>query len=446
MLQQFHNHFVKSFHQPNYCYIVAVSGGVDSVVACYLFKAANLPFAIAHCNFNLRGEESKRDEVFVQKLATQLFVPFYVNHFSTEKHATEKKISIQVAARELRYNWFAQLQNELEKQNENCYLVTAHHANDAIETSLHQYFRGTGIEGLTGINFLDKERKVVRPLLSFTKTQILEYVKEKNIQYVEDSSNNSNKYKRNFIRNKLLPILQEEYPSIEQNLMNNLQRMQEVEEVYAQSILSVKNNLVKKEGDLLKVATLQLLKQKPLKTIVWEIFKDYNFTSAQIPEIVKLCTANNSAFVKSETHRVIKNRNWLFITALEQKQNSFFVIEEEGTYSINNQKITCKLTHDFSLDAAKKLAPNQAWLDANSIKFPLIIRSPKTGDYFYPLGMNKKKKLSRFFIDQKLSAQQKEEVLLVESNKKIVWIVGYRINERCKITTQTKQIWQLRFM
>jgi tRNA(Ile)-lysidine synthase len=445
MQQQFQNSFIKPFHQANYHYLVAVSGGVDSVVLCHLLKEANLSFAIAHCNFSLRGEESTRDENFVKNLAIELNVPFYITHFDTQNIATKNKLSIQVTARNLRYEWFAALQKQLEKKNEKCFLLTAHHANDAIETSLYNYFRGTGIEGLTGISFLDKERKIVRPLLAFPKSTLLQYAQQNNIEFVEDSSNQVNKYKRNFIRNKLLPILKEEFPSIEQSLIQNLQRMQDVEEIYAQSIASLKNKLVVKEKSLHKVAVLLLQKQKPLQTIVWEIFKDYNFSTAQIPEIIKLLSATNTASIKSNTHRVIKNRNWLLITKLQPSENSFFVVENEGSFAFKTITFTCIIKETFSLEAAKKLPANKVWLDADLVQFPLIIRSPRMGDYFYPLGMNKKKKLSRFFIDQKCSLQQKETALVVESNKKIVWLIGYRINERCKLTENSKKVLMLKY-
>lgn len=446
MQKQFYNSYIKKFHQSNYNYIVATSGGVDSVVLCHLLKEANLSFVIAHCNFNLRGEESNRDEEFVQSLANELNVPFYIQDFATEQYASENKQGIQLAARELRYKWFTQLQKELQTKEKLFYIATAHHANDAIETSLFNFFRGTGIEGLIGIDAIDYERKIVRPLISFAKNELLQFAQENRISFVEDSSNNSNKYKRNFIRNKVLPLLQEEFPAIEKNLFSNLQRLQEVQEIYATSINSIRNKLLINDKGVYKVAWLLLLKQKPLVTIVWEMFKVYNFTTAQIPEIIKLCNAQNSAFIKSETHRIIKNRNWLEIRELSTTQLTTLVVEEEGTYNMNNNTFSCKFLNDFGTEAAKKLTTNIAWLDAANIQFPIIVRSPKVGDYFYPLGMTKKKKLSRFFIDQKFSAQQKEATLVVESNKKIVWIIGHRINERCKIISNTKKVLEMRWL
>ncbi len=412
--------------------LLAVSGGVDSVVLCELCKQAGFDFVIAHCNFQLREDESGRDEQFVRELAKKYSSEIFVKKFETEKYAEQNKLSIQVAARELRYEWFNSLIGDEIK-----YILTAHHANDNIETLLMNFFKGTGINGLQGI--LPKQANVIRPLLFAKKEEFLEFAKENGLSYVEDSSNASDKYTRNYFRNQLIPSIQKVFPQVEENLINNIQRFTEIQTLYQQSIDLHKKKLLEKKGEEIHIPVFKLLKSQPLPTIVYEIVKDFGFTSNQTDEVIKLLKSDSGKYVQSPRHRVLKNRNWLIVTPVNTEISENVLIEEKDK---EIKFLSGKLEIKKALVAVYKLSANEniAQLDADEITFPLLLRKWKQGDYFYPLGMNKKKKLSRFFIDQKMSMTEKENTWVIEMNKKIVWVVGKRIDNRFKITGKTKNI------
>lgn len=450
LLQRFIDFIKKeNLFQPKDKLLLAVSGGVDSVVLCEVCKQAGFDFVIAHCNFKLRGEESERDELFVRELAKKYNAEIFVKKFDTEKYAEQNKLSIQVAARELRYEWFTSLtgnkQNAISNKqtNDNCplpiahWIITAHHANDNLETLLINFFKGTGINGLRGI--LSKNKKIIRPLLFARKEELLEFAKENNLSFVEDSSNASDKYTRNYFRNKLIPGIQKVFPQAEDNLLNNIQRFKDIEMLYQQSIDLHKNKLIEKKGEEVHIPVLKLLKSAPLPTIVYEIIKDFGFTSNQTEEVIKLLKSDSGKYVQSSTHRLLKNRSWLIISPNNTNLSENILIEENDT---SIEFINGKLSFQKIVTDNSQLTPDRyiAMLDADEIIFPLLLRKWKQGDYFYPLGMSKKKKLSRFFIDQKLSLTEKENIWLLEMNKKIIWVVGQRIDDRFKITAKTKNI------
>ena len=443
--------FIKkeNLFQPKDKLLLAVSGGVDSVVLCELCKQTGFDFVIAHCNFQLRGEESKRDEQFVRELTKKYNVEIFVKKFDTEKYAEENKLSIQVAARELRYGWFNQIVNgQLSMVNGHAgfihhspltihHILTAHHANDNIETLLINFFKGTGISGLRGI--LPKHGNIIRPLLFAKKEELIEFAKENNLSYVEDSSNVSDKYTRNYFRNQLIPSVQKVFPQVEGNLLNNIQRFKDIETLYQQSIELHKKKLLEKKGEEIHIPVLKLFKSDPLPTIVYEIIKDFGFTSNQTEDVIKLLNSDSGKYVQSHTHKIIKNRNWLIITSsLTTVAENILIEEEDKVVEFLNGKLEMKQISaaGYKLSGSESIAQ----LDSDEIKFPLLLRKWKQGDYFYPLGMKKKKKLSRFFIDQKLSLTEKENIWVLEMNKKIIWIVGKRIDERFKITPKTKNI------
>jgi tRNA(Ile)-lysidine synthase len=418
--------------------LLAVSGGVDSVVLCKLCKQANYNFAIAHCNFKLRGEESERDERFVRDLAKKYDVEIFVKEFETEKFAEENRIGIQEAARNLRYEWFKEL-SELQATNYKLQtkVVTAHHADDNIETLLMNFFKGTGINGLQGI--LPNQNKIVRPLLFARKKEIKQFAEENSLSFVEDSSNASDKYTRNYFRNQLIPSIQKVFPQAEENLLNSIERFKEIETLYQQAILLHKKKFIEIKGEEIHIPVLKLLKSEPLSTIVYEIIKDYGFNSNQTDEVIKLLNSDSGKYIKSSSHRILKNRKWIIISPVDTTVAENILIEE------SNKKIdfaagTLKFEKLSIINYQLSTSNSVAMIDAAEMKFPLLLRKWKQGDYFYPLGMKKKKKLSRFFIDQKLSLTEKENIWVVEANKKIIWVVGKRIDDRFKITPSTKNI------
>jgi tRNA(Ile)-lysidine synthase len=453
-LLQRYKDFIKAenLFSPKDKLLLAVSGGVDSVVLCELCHQAGFDFMIAHCNFQLRGEESERDEKFVRQLGEKYKVEVAVKKFNTERYAAEKKISIQVAARELRYGWFKELisnkqyttgKENTQSKDTNCelavahyYLLTAHHANDNIETLLMNFFRGTGLEGMKGIPEKVKERKLIRPLLHFKREAIEAFARENNLQWVEDSSNESSRYTRNYFRNELIPALKKVYPKAEDNLLGTINRFSQIENLYSVLVGDLKKKLCKQKGNDIHIPVKQLIGYKN-ESLIYEIIKDYGFGEKQVDEVLKLADSESGHFIENNSHRIIKHRHWFIIAALQSEVSENIIIEErDSTVLFYAGKLFIERTGNLKPEAVNSVAQ----LDATLIKFPLLLRKWKIGDYFYPLGMSKKKKLSRFFIDLKLSKVDKENIWVIEMNKKIIWVAGHRIDDRFKITANTKNV------
>lgn len=436
MLQQFIE-FIKrnNLFTPKDKLLIAVSGGVDSVVLCELCHQARYFFAIAHCNFRLRGADSDRDEKFVRELAVKYNAPFYSASFDTEKESKQRKLSIQETARELRYNWF----EEIRKAEKYHHILTAHHADDNIETVVMNFFRGTGIKGLKGIN--PKHNHIARPLLFARREELEKFLGENSLSFVPDATNERDDYTRNYFRINVIPLLQNVYPEVNENMLDNISRFREAEVLYNQAIEHHKKKLLENKENEVHIPVLKLKKSVPLNTITYEIIKEYGFTSRQTGEVISLMDSETGKYVSSPTHRIIKNRDWLIIAPLKAETGHLLI--EEGMESleldIGNLAIQC-------LPHSKTKLPDStttALLDADEITFPLIARKWKAGDYFYPLGMKKKKKLSRFFIDQKFSKTGKEKIWVLEMNKKIIWIIGHRIDDRFRVTGKTKNVLQI---
>ncbi len=437
-------------------WVLAVSGGVDSVVLADLCHHAGFQFVIAHCNFQLRGDESIRDENFVRSLGERYNEEVLVKHFDTKAYAEANKSSIQVAARELRYGWFEEVISDellvmsdkhkqqslvskdlqLTTYNLQLFLATAHHADDNIETLLLNFFRGTGISGLHGI--LPKQGNIIRPLLFAKREEIVAYAKENNLSWVEDSSNASDKYSRNFVRHQVMPLMKTIYSQVEDNLLGNIERFKEIELIYSASIQQTKSKLIEVKGNESHIPILKLKRQTPLKTIVFEIIKDFGFAATQTEEAIKLLDAANGSFMASASHRLIINRNWLIIAPL-QPEEALNIIIEEGIKNIAYAGGTLSFETTPADNTHLPTDATIATLNADEIRYPLLLRPYKQGDYFYPLGMLKKKKLSKFFIDQKLSKTDKERVWVIESDKRIVWVIGLRIDNRFRIKPTSKK-------
>jgi tRNA(Ile)-lysidine synthase len=380
----------------------------------------------------LRGEESKRDELFVKELATQLNVPFQVKQFDTNKEMEVRKKGVQETARNLRYEWFDEVIKS-DRSTTKKWLLTAHHADDQVETIMMQIFRGTGIAGLQGMKV--KTGNIVRPLLFAQRQQLTDYATQHHLTWVEDSSNASFNYTRNFLRHKVIPQIEEIIPELTSNMLVNGKRFEEIEMVYQQKIDEIKKRLIVVKEKSFAIPVNKLKNIQPLDTIMHEIFSGFGFAAHQIPELKKLFEASTGKYISSDQYRVLKNRNWLLIEPIVEQEQIIRIVEQfDKELTLDNNVLRFQQVaagYDFKNDS------QQALLNLSKLKFPLIVRKWKAGDYFYPLGMKRKKKVSRFMIDIKLSLTEKEQQWVLESDKKIVWVVGRRIDERFKIEEST---------
>jgi tRNA(Ile)-lysidine synthase len=422
--------------------LLAVSGGIDSVVLCELCKQAGYTFSIAHCNFQLRGEESDRDEAFVKQLAEKYKVPFFVKKFDTETYALRNRQSIQEAARELRYSWFEELLNKKTPNSElpaPNFLLTAHHADDNVETVIMNFFRGTGLHGLTGIPAING--RIRRPLLIFSRAAILAFAKESELIHVEDSSNQSVKYTRNLVRHTIIPMVENVYPQTKENIRANIDRFKDTERLYQQGVEMIRAKICKQKDKEVHIGIKQLMGYNN-KALVYEIIRAYGFAEKQVAEVFKLADSESGRYIQSpgNTHRIIRHRHWFIISPAETTLSENILIEPTDKEILFAGK-------QLQIETTRNLKPETrnsvACLDSNEITFPLLLRRWKAGDYFYPLGMKKKKKVARFLIDQKLSKTEKENVWVIEMNKKIVWVVGHRIDDRFKIKDTTQKMIRL---
>ncbi|SHL50638.1 tRNA(Ile)-lysidine synthase [Chitinophaga jiangningensis] len=419
---------------PSQKILLAVSGGVDSMVMACLFKEAGFNAGIAHCNFQLRDEESVRDESFVRELAGRLELPFHETRFDTTEYVATHKVSIQIAARELRYQWL----EEVRVANGYAYIATAHHLQDSVETALMNFAKGTGIAGLHGI--LPKYDKIIRPMLFAEKDTLVAWATRKNLQFVEDSSNATDKYTRNYFRHHVIPVIQESIPAAVKNMAGTIEKIREAEVLYQESVTRHRKALLTQKEDHWMIPVLKLQKTVPLQTIAWEIFREFGCSSAQLPQVLNLLESESGRYVETPTHRILRNRAWLLITALQEKAAPVISISNDTT-NVHYGGGQLHLRHiDKSHAGSIPQSQETAWVDASQLRYPLILRKWKQGDYFYPLGMRKKKKLSRFFIDQKLSIPEKEQVWVLESQKRVVWVIGMRIDDRFKILPSTEKI------
>ncbi len=426
-------------------FIIAVSGGVDSVVLAHLLHALKASCTIAHVNFQLRGAESVRDENFVRDYAAQLTIPIEIHACETAKYAETYKMGIQQAAREIRYAWFGALTDSISKnKQEQVVLLTAHHADDQVETVLMQLFRGTGIHGLTGIPARRKDvLNIARPLLIFSKDEIKAYAAANGLSYVEDSSNEKNDYTRNLIRNQLLPQVATIYPMVQENILSTSQKLKEAEEIVIQTVEAFwkKGFQYKKGIPSIPIAYWQ--KVKGNATFTWGLIKQYGFKPQQIEEVYKIIEGNKGAFIASTTHKFI---NWdghiqIVSNELEKEYLTIYenVISNNETVNLKFGALKFEIVENYT-DLFIDKDPKFAYLDASKIEWPLLYRSWESTDYFYPLGLRKKKKLNQFLGNLKLSPKHKERVTVISVSSKICWIVGKRIDDRFKISSTTKNI------
>ncbi len=434
LLQRFQKNWLqKKFADSEQQVLLAVSGGIDSMVMAELSLKSNIRFAIAHCNFQLRGTASDMDEQLVRNWADKNSVVFHTAKFDTKQKCEEWKKGVQETARILRYEWL----DTVCKENKYSKVVTAHHANDNVETLVMNLFKGTGIAGMHGIP--EVSDSAIRPLLFATRDDIVIYAKENGVPYRDDASNATDDYLRNSVRHNIIPALQQIFPNAVVHANESIRRFADAEVLYRRTIEAEKKKLIEKRGKDLYLPVLKLQKREALEAIVYEVFKEYGFSSAQMPFIIQLIAADSGKYVESESHRVIKNRQFLIITAKSTSETDHITIEGVPCIiSVNGYKLKFNIENKPTVISSE---PNVAFIDTRNISFPIVLRKWHTGDYFYPLGMGmKKKKLSKLFIDLKIPVHQKEHTWLVECQKRIAWVTGLRLDERFKVKESTEQV------
>ncbi|GHN00873.1 tRNA(Ile)-lysidine synthase [Cytophagales bacterium WSM2-2] len=406
--------------------LLAVSGGLDSMVMLHLFRECSFKISVAHVNFQLRGKESDGDELFVKEFCVENSISFFANHFDTLAYAAEKSLSTQMAARELRYQWFDKLIQEHSFNR----LATAHHLNDSIETALLNLVRGSGLEGLDGIS--SKNGNIIRPLLFATRERIEAYAKENNIAWREDSSNASDDYQRNLIRHKVVPLLKELNPSLENSFSESMEKISGAAELMAMGIAYWKEKFVISKGDQIH------LDKKGIESegILWNLIKSDGFNLDQCRQIIKSLHGQSGKKFSSSDFELIIDRDDLIISKMITDLQDVYI--EEGQIEAHMGKHTLRLSE--TKNSSIPIKATTVLLNISKLQFPLRWRKWKAGDFFYPLGMNHKKKLSDFLIDQKISVAEKETVTVLESGNEIVWVVGYRISEKYKSSESEGQI------
>lgn len=435
MTERFRQHLESGLNfLQNQKLLIAVSGGLDSVVLAHLCHDLKLDFAIAHCNFNLRDSESDADEAFVKALAENWNVKLHFKSFETEAYASEKMISIQMAARELRYAWF----QKLAEKHHFDYILTAHHADDNLETFLINLIRGTGLEGLTGIP--EVSGKIVRPLLPFSREELEVFAKQSHLEWREDSSNASNKYVRNKLRHDVIPELKDINPKLLHNFQTTIANLQDSENLIEDAVVKLQKKVAQVEENVIKLNIRKLKKRSNPKAYLYQLLKDFNFTAWD--DVVNLLDAQPGKQVFSSTHRLLKDREFLLLSELGNDED-----EERITHILKyDTKIETPAGHLHiePVEAISDISRKIIYVDADQLKYPLTVRKWHEGDLFFPFGMQGKKKLSKYFKDEKLSLYDKESAWVLCSEQNIVWVIGRRADDRFKITETTEHILKIK--
>lgn len=431
MLQKFRSHLqTKLPFLREKRLLLAVSGGIDSMVLLYLCHQLDLSFAVVHCNFQLRGDESDADEQFVKDICDALHRPIFIEKFVTAAFAQEHKLSIQVVARKLRYEWFETIM----LNHDYDYVLTAHHLDDSLETFLINITRGTGLDGITGIP--EQNDTIIRPLLVFSRNEIETFAQAHKLPWREDSSNASDKYLRNKLRHHVVPVLKELNPSLLNSFEATLAHLQQAQSMVADASTFVYEKVVEELDDQLRIDLSSLQSYSNFKAYLYHWLRPLGFTDWEV--IYELTTGQSGKRVLSETHVLLKDREQLIVYPQRQEPKEVYWVQADERVV----KIPLKL--EFCLvDDITDPSTNTIFVDESLLQYPLQIRKWQKGDVFFPLGMLGKKKLSKYFKDEKLSLLDKSNTWLLCSDNQIVWVIGKRADDRFKIIKQTTKILQI---
>jgi tRNA(Ile)-lysidine synthase len=418
--------------------LVAVSGGIDSMVLAHLLHQTGYRFSLAHVNFGLRGDESEGDEQFVLQTAEKYSVACFTKYLNAQWTAEKEQISIQMAARKLRYEWFLSLLKQYGYQ----YVLTAHHQNDVLETVLYNLVRGTGIAGLHGIQ--PKQNHLVRPLLFATKQEVLQYAQAQNLAWREDSSNKSSKYHRNLLRNEVIPLLKKINPTIEATLQQTVEKVAAVERIFEEQINLLAQKVTTQEGNIIYIDIALLNSEKELLIKLFYLLKPYNFNYTQTQQIIETLYRPAGRLFESDTHTLVKDRTHLVISP--RTITDFTPLQVSKTMNIAyNQHLSLHI-QQFTKPAEYEIekSASVACIDKQKLVFPLVARTWRQGDKFQPLGMKGMKKISDFLIDKKIPLNLKDKIwVLCNGNGEIVWVIGHRIDDRYKVTTNTTEVYRV---
>ena len=431
--QRLQDHIEESFSfLKNKKLLIGASGGLDSTVCINLFHKLNYSISVAHCNFNLREKDSDLDEIFVRQLTEKLRIPFYSKKFNTKSYCIENKTSTQIAARELRYHWF----DELLKNREIDYLITAHHLDDSLETFLINLSRGTGLDGLTGIPAINGN--IIRPLLPFTRVELERYAEKRKLSWREDLSNEELKYTRNKVRHKIIPVLKQLNPNLMMSFAKTTEHLNGSKHVVEDRIKSIEKDVWSTDRNLKKLNIEKIINLSKPKSYLFELLKKYGFT--EWDNVYDLLNAQSGKTIQSNSHQLLKDRKYLILSELPyEEENELIIIKKsEQNIKTKNLRLNISITREKSFDSGSK---DTISVDKNLLNFPLIVRRWEKGDYFYPIGMQGKKKLSKYFKDEKISVLEKKNIwLLCTNDNDIVWVIGRRLDDRFKITEKTIEI------
>ncbi|MGC3943355.1 MAG: tRNA lysidine(34) synthetase TilS [Chryseolinea sp.] len=416
-----------------------MSGGIDSIVMLYLFKEAGFDIGVAHANFQLRGTESDGDQQFVTEVCKTFNIPLFTKCFNTEAYAWENSLSIQLAARELRYSWF----KELAEEKKYDHIATAHHFDDTMETILLNLTRGSGLEGFSGVPI--RNGRVIRPLMFASRKQVEKYADVHGIVWREDESNHTDNYQRNYIRHHVMPHLREMNPSLEATWRSGYEKVNFEIGIIHHAFEKWKADFVHEQQGRILLSKSAIDQYPGNPAMLWRFIRNFGFNFDQTEDILRATSGQSGKRFFSSTHLLVIDRSDIVIIDRRREWNDVLINQSNGSYHLGPWTLALDRLSDHELkDSHLHVTEDTAILDASSLTLPLTWRKWKAGDYFFPLGLGHRKKLSDFLVDEKLSVADKEQVTVIESNGNIVWVSGLRIDDRFKITVSTNSRIRLR--